>query len=145
MRKLKNHYTNTPIINPFAKIPPLGEYYSLLLDCNIVPLDGVRSCLVLDHKLINCVTLEPYFFTETYYCDGSNPKTNDFFDYLKREGITYELEEQLIGTREKLTISLDYLGGIEYPIVGKRELIAKSPRLKDMVDYSDIDDYDLDF
>ena len=141
MKQLLDYCTGKPIIDLTEELPPLGEYYSKIIDCEYIPLDKVLGCIVLKYKLVNTVSLDVYNFSEAYYCGSSTPKTDALYDYLKHNGIVYELEEQLIGMREKVTITLDYLGGMEHPIVGKRTLIAKPPRLEE----DSYEEYDKDY
>ena len=144
MKQLLDYYTGKPIVDLTEDLPPLGEYYSKIIDCEYIPLDEVLGCIVIKYKLVNTISLDGYNFTEAYYCGASTPKTDAFYDYLEANGIVYELEEQLIGMREKVTITLDYLGGIEHPTVGKRTLIAKPPRLEEDEDSYEEDDDDCD-
>ena len=129
MKKLRHFCTGEPIIEQKNKLPPVGEYYSRVIDCDCIPTDEENCCLYIKYHLVNCESLDGYEFSETYYLGGDNPKTANLIKYLEENNIDYELEEQYIGTREKLTISIDYLGGIEHPFIAKRVLMSKSPRL----------------
>ena len=145
MKELRNYYSGEPIVDLAEELPPLGEYYSNVIDCEYIPLDEVLGCLVFKYKIVHCTTLDTYYFTEVYYCGGCNPKTESLSKYLSDYGIDYELEEQLIGMREKITISLDYLGGMEHPIIGARSLIAKPPRLEEDDIDTELSDEELEF
>ena len=126
MKQLLDYYTGKPIVDLTEDLPPLGEYYSKIIDCEYIPLDEVLGCIVIKYKLVNTISLDGYNFTEAYYCGASTPKTDAFCDYLEANGIVYELEEQLIGMREK---------------------VAKPPRLEEDEDSyeEDDDDYDEDY
>ena len=134
MKQLLDYCTGKPIIDLTEELPPLGEYYSKIIDCEYIPLDEVLGCIVIRYKLVNTISLDGYNFSEVYCCTTDSPKADAFFDYLKSQGILYELEEELIGMREIVTITLDYLGCMEHPIIGKRTLIAKPPRLEEEAD-----------
>ena len=143
MKELRDYYSNELIVDFTDELPPVGEYYSVVVDFNYVPVDEILSCFVLKYKLADCTTLNTYYFTEVYYCGGHNPKTKDLCNYFRKHGIEYMYKEQLVGLKEKVFVSLDYLGGMEHPIIGDRTLIAKPPSLEE--DDVDIEEEEIDF
>lgn len=141
MKQLRHFCTGEAIIELQTKIPPVGEYYSIVIDCDCIPIDEKKHCLYIKYHLVNCETLDDYEFAETYYLGGNNPKTANFIQYLEENLIDYEFAEEYIGTRDKLTISVDYLGGMEHPFIAKRVLMSKSPRLNNNEGFLEDDAY----
>ena len=143
MKELRDYYSNELIVDFTDELPPAGEYYSIVVDFNYVPVDETLGCFVFKYKLADCTTLNTYNFTEAYYCGGHNPKTKDLCNYFIKHGIEYKYKNQLVGLREKVFVSLDYLGSMEHPIICDRTLIAKPSHLEE--DDVDIEEEDVDF
>ena len=112
-----------------------GEYYSIIEDIYMTGIypsfEKDDGCYIVKYKLVSAETLEESMFIETYYPNQSTPRSDLFFDYLYEHFPCVGEDDAYIGTREKLWISLDIVGGHAYPVVSKREFVDYSKSYKE--------------
>lgn len=122
---LLNVGTLEPVVSPMAKnLPIIGEYYSEITDVVTEVVGGLNDaedfCLVIGYHLRHIYTDCEFDFKETFTLLKSNPRINTFDMYLKEHGLDTTMDADLIGVREKIKITYEYLGGFAYPIIYDR-------------------------
>ena len=122
---------HTPIVAFSDIVPSAGTYLSSMTSVSLRQVnelpEQISFCLVIEHELVHVETLEKYSFTETFCRFIDNHRSEKFFTYLKNNFPSLEQYDELDGTREKLEITWDIVGGFVYPVVQERTLLAKSP------------------
>ena len=119
-----------PIVDPMAKnIPTPGRYYSKIVDVTteiVEFLEGTEDfCLVLQYRLFEVDSGTEHDFVETYNTLKSNARINSLQEYLMEHGYDITCDHLLIGIREIVEITYDYLGGFAYPMIYSRAFIGK--------------------
>lgn len=116
------------IIDCDVQFPDPGVYYSIMTDAygvGITPsFKKGDGCFIVKYKLLSEKDFSESIFVETYYPDMSNPRGDEFFDYLSEHFPCVGESDAYIGTREKLEICYDIVGGVAYPVVKNREFIG---------------------
>lgn len=128
MLKIFDEYSGDPVVENCTQFPDPGVYFSIITDAygiGVTPsFKKDDGCFIVKYKLFSEKTFEESTFIETYYPDISNPRGDEFFSYLSTHFPYVGESDAYIGTREKLTIGLDILGGVAYPVICKREFIG---------------------
>lgn len=128
MIQIFDSYLGGRIIDSDVQFPGPGVYFSIITDAygiGITPsFKKDDGCLIVKYKLLSEKDFSESTFVETYYPDISNPRGDAFFSYLAEHFPYVGESDAYIGTREKLTIGLDILGGVAYPVVCKRQFIG---------------------
>ena len=127
---LFNIGTLEPVVNPMAKnLPTPGRYYSEIVDVTteiVVSLEGTEDfCLVLQHRLLGVDSGTEHNFVETYNTLKSNARINSLQEYLVEHGYDTTCDHLLVGIRELVDITYEYLGGFCYPMIYRRTFIGK--------------------
>ena len=121
-------YTGDYVVQNNSKLPTPGTYLSVITDAygmGITPsFKKNDGCFLVKYKLLSEKDFSESTFEETYYPDVSNSRGDEFFAYLNKHFPYVGESDAYIGTREKLEIGLDILGGFAYPVVNKREFIG---------------------
>ena len=128
-------YTGDRLIPQDVNYPLPGTYWSIITDARTTVISPFYKdhdlCYVVEYRLVNVETLETCYFVETYYPYGSNPRSDKFFSYIKKHLPFHEQDEEIIGTREKVEINWDVLGGYAYPVISKRSFIDMPPEYRE--------------
>lgn len=128
MLTIYDSYSGTPVLEGDFDYPTPGIYYSIITDAygvGIVPsFKKDDGCFIVKYKLLSEKDFSESSFVETYYPDSNNPRGDAFFSYLAEHFPDVGEDDAYIGTREKLEICYDIVGGVAYPIVKKREFIG---------------------
>lgn len=68
-----------------------------------------------------------YEKTETFVNTDANPRSKQFFDYLRDNGVTIDTYEDFLGICEKLTLEKEVINGYTYTNINpdKREFVGK--------------------
>lgn len=127
---LFNIGTLEPVVNPMAKnLPTPGGYYSEIVDVTteiVESLDGTEDfCYVIEYHMTRMADGVEYDFKETYNILKSNPRIYQLDLYLKEHGYDTTSDQQLVGLREQVELTYEYLGGFGYPMICKRKFIGK--------------------
>ena len=124
-------FDHTPVVSFSNAIPPVGSYLSKMATASLCQVnelpEQISLCIIVEHELVNEETLEKYSFTETFCRFIENHRSKEFFSYLRNNFPKLEQYDELEGTRERLNIMWDVVGGFVYPVVHERTLVAKSP------------------
>lgn len=128
---LLNTGTLKPVVNPMAKnLPTPGRYISEITDVETVivkSLNGTEDfCYVISYNLINIEDGSKHSFKETYNTLKSNPRIHRLNEYLMEHGYDTTCDHLLVGIRELVSITYEYIGGFAYPMICKRKFIGKS-------------------
>ena len=118
-----------PVVSPMEKnLPIIGEYYSEITDVVTEVVgdlnDAEDFCLVVEYHLRHIYSDREFDFKETFTLLKSNPRINAFATYLREHGLDTTMDADLIGVREKIKITYEYLGGFAYPIIYDRIFIG---------------------
>lgn len=128
MLKIFDSYLGDPIIDDYVHFPDPGEYYSIITDAfgvGITPsFKKDDGCFIVKYKLLNVKDFSESTFVETYYPDSDCPRSKEFFSYLSKHFPYVGEDDAYIGTREKLEIRWDIVGGVAYPVVKNREFVG---------------------
>lgn len=128
MLKIYDSYSGTPILDGDVQFPDPGVYFSIMTDAygtGITPsFKKDDGCFIVNYRLLSEKDFTESTFVETYYPDSDCPRSKEFFSYLSTHFPYVGESDAYIGTREKLTIGLDILGGVAYPVVTKREFVG---------------------
>ena len=128
MLQIYDSYSGTPILDGDVQFPDPGVYYSIITDAygtGITPsFKKNDGCFIVKYRLLNSKDFSVSTFTETYYPDSDCPRSKEFFSYLSKRFPCVGEDDAYIGTREKLEISWDIVGGVAYPVVKNREFIG---------------------
>ena len=123
-----------PFVEKDAVLPPIGEYYALIIDFDTVGSfleDYFCTTLRIDYLLISLDEKNTYRFTETYIPDLDNPRFAELYRYLNQYFTEDEIDcmnEEIISFAvERVTLDWEFLGSQAYPIITKRELISRQP------------------
>lgn len=127
---LINIGTLDPVVNPMIKnLPTPGRYISEIVDvvtAIVESLEGTEDfCYVVEYHLTRVDDGVDYSFTETYNVLKSNPRFFQFNEYLKDHGYDTTCDYLLIGIREQVELTYEYLGGFAYPMICNRTFIGK--------------------
>ena len=130
---LLNVGTLEPVVSPMAKnLPIIGEYYSEITDVVTETVgdlnDAEDFCLVIEYHMRHIYSDREFDFKETYTLLKTNPRINEFDMYLKEHGLDTTMDSELIGIREKIKITYEYLGGFAYPLIYDRIFMGTSDR-----------------
>ena len=73
-----------------------------------------------------------YEKTETFVNTDANPRSKQFFDYLRDNGVTIDTYEDFLGICEKLTLEKEVINGYTYTNTNpdKREFMGKGAILE---------------
>ena len=123
--------TLKPVVNPMANnLPTPGRYISEITDVETVivkSLNGTEDfCYVIYYNLICIDDGSKFSFKETYNTLKSNPRINSLNEYLMEHGYDTTCDYLLVGIRELVSITYEYLGGFAYPMIYSRTFIGKS-------------------
>ena len=127
---LLNTGTLEPVVNPMAKnLPTPGKYYSEIVDVTteiVESLEGTEDfCLVIQYRLLGVDSGTEYAFKETYNTLKTNSRINSLHEYLVKYGYDTTCDHLLVGIREVIDITYEYLGGFAYPMIYSRTFIGK--------------------
>ena len=126
--QIYDSYLGVPVIAKSAPFPTPGSYYSIITGAygvGITPsFKKDDSCFVVSYKLLSEKDFAESTFEETYYPDSDCPRSKEFFSYLSKLFPDVGEADAYIGTREKLEICWDIVGGVAYPVVKSREFIG---------------------
>lgn len=128
MKQIFESYLGDPVIEDYTQLPEPGVYFSIITDAygvGITPsFKRDDGCFIVKYKLLSEKDFSESTFVETYYPDSDCPRSKEFFSYLSKHFPCVGEDDAYIGTREKLEICWDIVGGIAYPIVKNREFIG---------------------
>jgi hypothetical protein len=121
------------LVPPCNSYPIPGLYLSVMTNVETIVIDAIQEkkgkalVYVIGYWLLHMDTQQTYFFTETYYMSGKNPRTEAFSDYVATH-LPYHVDDcEMVGTCEQVTIDWDIVGGLAYPVITERTFIAPPP------------------
>lgn len=104
---------------------PAGKFDSKIV--NVADGKNYRSgeAILLTYELTR--NGKTYEKSETFVNSDANPRSKQFFDYLKANGVIIDTYEDFLGICEKLTLEKEVINGYTYTNINpdKREFIQK--------------------
>ena len=124
MKILMDYYEPTAVVEEVHPLPVPGKYMARINNAEMRVIEPYYkdqdTCIIVEFQLINVDTFESFTLIETYYPFKGNPRTDDFFEFVRRNIPDFENYDELIGIRANVEVMYEFLGGFIHPIISFR-------------------------
>jgi hypothetical protein len=106
-----------------------GAYISEIVAVKDAPGFRIGDAYVITYLLVDATSGEEYTKEEKYINDSYNTRTNEFLDYLEKNGIEVEKYADFVGIQEQVTLEYQVNKGTKFLNFGSRKFIEKKAQV----------------
>lgn len=101
----------------------VGEYVSVVKDIKFRDDFIAKDAFVVSYELED-VNGAKYPFSETFFNNAQNERTQRFFEYLQSIGVSLDECDKFIGCRERITLKKQVKNNIPFLSIDVREFVS---------------------